>query len=277
MMSGYTDQIQLESFLLTLAGIKTAALSQSIIDAARALGTKPRFGAGALLGGSLGALGGAGTTPRGEEPSIGRRAAIGAALGALGGAGAAKGVHWLGAGKVPGTERLARMLHAQYYGLTGRLLDQGKMSPLQFAGKLKELDVGPQVAQEAIRAAKPGTNLKPLQARLEAAKRGIDTLPGMLRGLATSPASTLRAAWNAQAPLGKVVTLGSIAFPIREIRKMKPEDYGPGKEYLSRRQQIAAEMGRNLGYVAGGAAPVAPLIAAGTLLGEAGKTIGSVI
>jgi hypothetical protein len=265
----------LEAFVATLFG-KTAGAASSVAEMARMLGAKPRYGVGALAGGALGALAGAGTTPRGEEPGLNRRAAVGAAIGALGGAGAAKGLHWLGAGPVSGAERAARALHAQYYGLTGRLPGQGAMSPSEMAARLEKLDIGPRAAQAALTAAKPGTNLGPLRARLEAARTGIDTLPGVLKGLATRPLDTVRTAWQAQTPLGKAVTLGSGVFPIRELRKGKTE-YGPTKEYSSRRQHALSEIGKNLGYVAAGAAPVAPLITAGTLLGEAGKTIGSLV
>lgn len=270
------DQMILESFVATLFAEKVAGAASSVAEMARMLGARPQYGVGALAGGALGALAGAGTTPRGEEPSLNRRAVIGAAVGALGGAGAAKGLHWLGAGQVSGAERAARALHAQYYGLTGRLLGQGAMSPARLAERLKQMDVGPQAAQAALSAAKPGTNLGPLKARLEAARTGVDTLPGVLKGLVTRPLSTIRTAWQAQTPLGKAVTLGSSVFPIRELRKGKTE-YGPDQEYISRKQHILSEVGKNLGYVAAGATPVAPLIAAGTLLGEAGKTVGSLV
>jgi len=283
-MTALGSQTQIESFVVELLnhGVKTAApigLAARVAELARSLGAKPRYGVGALLGGGAGALTGAGTTAPGEEPDINRRALIGGALGALGGMGAAKGLHWLGAAKATGTgaDRLARMLHSQYYGATGRVLGQSRMTEPQIKATVKGLDMGPEAAREALAKAAPGENLKPLQARLEAANMGIETLPGVVKGLVTKPVKTVGTAWRALTPLGKVVTLGSSVFPVREISRTRKEEYGPGKEFLSRKQHILTEIGKNLGYVAAGAAPVAPLIGAGTALGELGKTIGSVV
>jgi len=279
-MSTQAEQRQLASFIQELflmektAAPPAATVAESVARVARTLGSRPRYLAGLLGGAGAGTLAGAAVEPTGSEEQRLRDILWGAGLGALGGAGLAKGVQWLGQAPkgVTGAERLARILGAQYYGLTGKL--PGAVPSSTVAKRMKELGVGEPAAAEELAKGK-AKDLPRLRARLEAAREGLENIPGVLRSLVRGPGRTLERVWRAQTPLGKTVMLGAAALPAHEIATTRPGTYGPGKEYKSRAQHVAREFGTTLGYTAGGLVPIVPVLALGAGLGEAGKAVGS--
>lgn len=133
-----------------------------------------RAGIGAALGGAAGALT---ATPEDRQGGAIR----GAALGAMGGAAAPLVTR---AGRQKFKEGLKRFYKAQIHSVTGR-------------GTLP---------------ASPGLSPAELASHQKAHQAGLTSIPGVVKGLASNPKSTLAQAWKGSGLMGQAFAVGDLAL-----------------------------------------------------------------
>jgi hypothetical protein len=114
-----------------------------------------------------------------------------------------------------------------------------------------------------------GSKAETERASLEAAKRKIDTLPGIVRGMVTDPVTTARLGWQSMGPVGQLSTAALSALPLYSA--YKGEDLEPGE---TKAQRLGQELGAAGGYLIGGPLPIIPslILASGT--GHVGRFLG---
>ena len=180
-----------------------------------------------------------------------RKAVGGGLLGALIGGGA----HALAPG---GARELADVVKREMYGLIGRV---PKYTPEELL-RLRLGVAGKALAvQEAARAGMPTAKL---QAQLDAARAGVDTLPGVLRGLLTRPGETIGISWRAMPAVRKALLgLGGLQTARTLATGVEPgEDYG---------REMGKEIGRAAAMLASGPLPIVPAV----VLASGGSRLGS--
>lgn len=200
--------------------------------AARSLG-------GAAIGGGAGyALGGGDSDVPPEQQAGARRASAirGALLGAAGGY--ASPLLTAG-GRQRAAEGAKKFYQREKHGLIG-----GKPPKHLTAGlKGKEL----------------------LDARA-AQKAGLTSIPGIVRGMATKPGSTLRSAWQQAGTLGKVMSAADLAMGAKDV--FDPTVPGGKAEKAGRL------LGSSGGYLLGGRLPFLGSMAFAAGTGALGKYVG---
>jgi hypothetical protein len=238
---GIDDEARILGFLSEISPMRKTAQYP-----ARLVG---KLVAGGLGGGAYGYATG-GDLPR--EARI-RRAVEGGLLGALAGGGA----HALAPG---GARELADVARREMYGLIGRV-------PRHTPEELLRLRLGTAgkalAVQEAARAGMPTARL---QAQLDAARAGVDTLPGVLRGLVTRPGETAGISWRAMPATRKALLgLGGL-----QAARTAVGGSGPGEDYG---QETGREVGRAAALLASGSLPVVPAV----VLSSGGSGLGSLL
>lgn len=256
-----TSDFEILGLLAGLAGMTKEGAGSQLAETLLRSGV-PSRSVSMALGGLLGGITGAASTP--DEEDVLRRAGIGAAAGAGLGLGGAELARLMASRGSPGSavgDRLSKFIDKQVYGLTGTVPRPGMEAELGvgIAGAEKEL----------AEAAAAGKSLRAPKARVEAAKLKLDTVAGYLRGLAKSPAKTLRTSWESHGPSGKLMTVGFSALPLYKL--MKGESTGEG----TKGEQLGTEIGRLVGMAGTGSLPLAPSILAMMGAEHAGKAIGS--
>lgn len=205
--------------------------------------------AGGLGGGALGYATGE-DLPR--EARI-RRAMGGGLLGLLGGG----AVHAASPG---GARELADVAKREIYGLFGRI-------PKQTPEELLRLRLGTAGRALALQeAAGAGAPTARARARLEAARAGVDTLSGLLRGLVSRPGETLGLSWRATPATRKALLgLGGLrAAKAVMVRSELEDTYG---------EEAGKEIGRAAGLLASGSLPIVPAM----VLSSGGSGLGGLL
>lgn len=182
-----------------------------------------------------------------------RRTVEGGLLGALVGGGA----HAVSPG---GARELGDVARREMYGLIGQV-------PRHTPEELLRLRLGTAgkalAVQEAARAGMPTARLR---AQFEAARAGVDTLPGALRGLVTKPGETLGLSWRSMPGSRKALFgLGGLQAARTAVEGPEPgEDYG---------QQVGKEIGRAASLLTSGSLPLVPAV----VLSSGGSRLGSLL
>lgn len=187
-----------------------------------------RAGIGAALGGAAGAL-----TSNPEERKGG--AIRGAVLGAMGGAAAPIVTQ---AGRQKFKEGLKRFYKAQIHSVTGK----GSM-PVS-----------------------PGLSSAELALQQKAQQAGLTSIPGVVKGLASKPGSTLVNAWKGSGRLGQAFAVGDLALSAPGLMQNDP-NRGLGEKTLG-------TIGTTGGYLLGGRMPILGSMLLATGAGAIGKRLG---
>ncbi len=168
---------------------------------------------------------------------------------------------------LPLAQRISRMMARQFYGLTGSVPREAGMSAAERLRELRRLGVGePGAISELMAAQRTGKGVPMAEARLEAARHGMEHLPGFLKNLLKKPGKTMALGWKSHTPAGKFIIGSAPIIPV--YGAVTGKDLRPGETLPGR---IAEEAGRTAGFSASGMLPAVPGIGVGFAAGKAGK------
>jgi len=115
----------------------------------------------------------------------------------------------------------------------------------------------------------PGMKPEQIERLRKSQELGLTSVPGVVKGLATKPLSTLKGAWQQSDRLGKVMTVGDVAMSAPHIMDQSTQQ--------STAEKTLGALGTAGGYLAGGRMGLLGSMAMGTGLGALAGGAGRLI
>lgn len=185
-------------------------------------------------------------------------------------------------------QRGSRWLGRQIHGTAGTLPGLSKLPKTRQAAVLRELGAGVYGGEAELAAARKAF----AKAQTTASRRAVErakanvawskmtkgTVAGTAKSMIAHPYKTLRLGWKGMDPMSKALFGGMGAMGAYDYMNPEEGTYGPEGMYENRGEHLGSEIGGNIGFIASGGLPFAPMMAlsygADKLLSIPGRIMG---